>query len=226
MEKLRLVLLAVLLAGVGSAIARTLLVPAAESRPVTPYALPATVPLPGWHLESSRPLAPPARTADVSNLAISGRRYNYHQPGLSLQVYTWYLATTSGDVKYYNRSHKFSSVPPSSVPLVLALRHHNELGYYYGFIHGERAYLSTCLNPRGPATVTEVQFRRNRYLYDLSWHRLLPWLLGQGKLHDRRCLWTHLSLPVAASTTESTFAALEQAGENWADWWRSRFPQP
>ena len=224
--RIRSILLAVLLIGVGSAIVRTLLVPVAESHPVSPYTLPATVPLPDWHLESSRPLAPRNRTANVSNFAISGRRYHYRQQGLYLQVYTWYLAQTSGDVRYYNRSRKFSSVPPSSDSLVLALRHHQGLGYYYGFVWGERAYLSTCLNPRGSATVTEVQFRRNRYLYDLRWHRFLPWLLGQGKLHDRRCLWMHLSLPVTSSTTERTFVALEQAGENWADWWRSRFPQP
>jgi cyanosortase A-associated protein len=46
------------------------------------------------------------------------------------------------------------------------------------------------------------QFLKNQVTYDLQIGRLMPWLLGEETLRDRRCLWAHLSTPLNGTNPE------------------------
>ncbi len=105
-----------------------------------------------------------------------------------------YMVKTHGNVKSF--IEKYYSLPLSSGQPTLVLRQQANTGFYNLFTYQQRAYLSTCINSRGGSTVTAPQFRRNRLIYDMRLGRLFPWLVGQGTIRDRRCLWAHLSVPL------------------------------
>jgi len=73
------------------------------------------------------------------------------------------------------------------------------------------AYLNACINSRGGSTFTKEQFNYNRIHRDTQFNRLLAWLLIQQPLRDKRCLWTHLSIPLNRSSPESAYVILENA---------------
>lgn len=217
MEKFRISLLAVIFGSVFCVLGKTILPPTAAS--IIPSVFPTTVPLPTWQAQKSHPLAAPTPTAEFPEY-ISGRQYKYIQNGLPLDIEMRYMVNTPGHIKYYVRS-----ILPSPNQLTFALRQHQGVGFYYLFAHQQRAYLSTCINSRGGTTVTEAQFQRNRYLYDIQLGRLLPWLLGQQSFQDKRCLWAHLSIPLKNSASEDSYQTLEKAWFDWYQWWHPRFPQ-
>lgn len=221
MEKVRILLLAVIFGSVFFVLFRTILAPTQGNSTVTPFVFPTAVPLPKWQLSSSYPLANPITS---SPKFLSGRHYRYIQNDLTLDIEMRYVVDTQGDVKDFIKN--YSSMPPSSGQLELVLLRQERVGFYSLGAYQQRAYLSTCINSRGGSTVTEAQFTQNRYTYDLRLGRLLPWLLGSGTLRDGRCLWANLSIPLKNSLPESAYQTLEKAWESWYQWWRPRFPQP
>lgn len=92
------------------------------------------------------------------------------------------------------------------------------------YTYKQQAYLDACINPQGGSTFTSDLFDANRIRYDLQFARLLPWLLGHQELRDKRCLWTHLSIPLDRSSSDA-YVSLEQAWFSWHKWWSSRFPK-
>lgn len=216
MEKLRLSLLAVIFGSVFCVLGKTIIEPTTGNNTVASFIFPPTVPLPEWQPLKSRPLAV-TPIGDSPNL--SGRQYQYIQNDLTLDIEMRYLINTIGHVQFFIRS-----LPQFPGQLTLASRHREGLGYYYLFAYEQRAYLSTCINSRGDTTVSEAQFLRNRYLYDMQFGRLLLWLLNRGSFQDKRCLWAHFSIPVKNSA-EDTYKNLEKAWEDWYRWWQPRFPQ-
>ncbi|MEA5581253.1 hypothetical protein VB620_07860 [Nodularia harveyana UHCC-0300] len=50
---------------------------------------------------------------------------------------------------------------------------------------------------------------QNRYQYDLTSYRILPWLFGQDVLRDDRCLWTQLSMPLNGLPATDVYPILE-----------------
>jgi cyanosortase A-associated protein len=216
MEKLRLSFLAVIFGSVFLVLGRTILVPTTANSTVTPFIFPTAVPLPEWQPLVSRPLAAPV----PENLEyVSGRLYRYIQKNRTLDIEMRYMINTPAGVRFFIRF-----ILPFPGQLTLALQEQEGVGFYYLFVYQQRAYLSTCINPRGGSTVTEFQFQRNRYLYDMHLGRLLAWMLG-GTFKDRRCLWAHLSTPLKNSSSENAYRILEQAWFDWYQWWRTRFPQ-
>lgn len=217
MEKLRQGLLAGILGSVLLVLAKTILAPDTAQTAVTAFVFPPAVPLPQWQPIASRPLA-----ADGSPY-LTGRQYRYQQRRLPLEIEMRYLVDVLPDVKDF--IHKYSSLPPSQTQLALTLRHHSDIGFSYLFATEGRAYLSSCINPRGGTTVTPSQFQHNRYVHDLQPGRLLPWLLDRVPALDMRCIWTQLSVPVNTSNLEAAYHTLEQAWLDWYRWWHPRFPQ-
>ncbi len=154
--------------------------------------------------------------------------YQYLRDRLPLDIemryaVNWGLPGNGLNVKLFIQL--YSSTPPSSGQLAKSLHQKVQpgVGFYYLFAFGGRAYLSSCIKSRGGTTVTEAQFQRNRYLYDLKLSRLFAWLLGQGTVRDTHCLWTHLSMPANTSAPEAAYHTLEQVWFDWYKWWLPRF---
>ena len=213
-QNLRVAVIAVTLSSALLVLTKVILDPAKNSYQVSSYTFPLAVPLPGWQTLPSTSLAMPKTLPEY----LSGRSYQYKQGDTRLTIEMRYLNDTSGEVK--NLLENYTSI--SSSP---KLRHRAGIGFYGIFIYQQKAYLSSCINPRGVSTVTQRQFTQNHRTYDIQINRLLLWLLGQKKLEDKRCLWTHLSTPLKSSSSEA-YQLLENAWFTWYQWWYPRFPKP
>jgi len=162
------------------------------------------VPLPQWQLVASQPLK--AETVDLQafgKLVLPGREYRYIQNDLDIKMR--YEVETDGDFKEFIKKHtdiRFRSINH-------LMRQHEQLGFYGLFVYQKRAYLNACINSRGGSTFTKEQFNYNRIHRDTQFNRLLAWLLSKP-LRDKRCLWTHLSIPLNRSSPESAYV-LENA---------------
>ncbi len=216
-KQLRQLLLIGTLTSVCLVLSRSVLRPAAGDRLATTYVFPPAVPLPGWQLLESHPLA--EKTADRPAY-VTGRRYRYSHNGLPLDIEMRYLdgGKLSFDIKPFIQQY----TPVSLSPGQLLIR--QQQGGFYGlFTYKERAYLSACMTPQNSSTVTYEQY--NRIIYSVEFSRLLPQLLIHERLLDRRCLWAHLSIPTQ-QPSESAYLTLEEAWLAWYQWWSPRFPKP
>ncbi|NHC37205.1 cyanoexosortase A system-associated protein [Scytonema millei] len=190
-------------------------------RKVTPFTFPATVPLPQWQQVASQPL--PDRIVEqepYGKVAFPGKRYQYKQNNLLLDVDTRYELNTVGDGQQAIADNLNLSFPTNRSPL--QIRRDPQLGDYAVFVHQQKAYLNACINSRGGSTFTPSQFDSNRLRYDFQFPRIALWLLGRQELRDNRCIWTHLSLPLKQPVPEA-YSTLEQAWFSWYKWWSSRF---
>lgn len=106
-------------------------------------------------------------------------------------------------------------------------RERPDVGEYSLFVHKDKAYLSTCINPQGITTITGDKFHANSNpnpLKGIPVNRLLPWILGQQTLRDSRCIWTVLSTPIDRAAPDGTMKTLETIGLTWIRWWQANFP--
>jgi cyanoexosortase A len=148
-------------------------------------------------------------------LVRSGQDYKYlrNQENLTLQMR--YVVNTRGNLN------------PFSVKLSRELRKKAEdnikkiegVGYYLLYHDQQNAYLTACINSRGGSTVNSSQFMTNRYKYDVTLDRMLPWIFGQDVLRDDRCIWTQLSIPLNREIATNVYPVLESVWhENYATW--------
>ncbi|HEY9614615.1 cyanoexosortase A system-associated protein [Allocoleopsis sp.] len=216
-KTVRIWLLAVLFIGVLCVLLKSILFPPSNKTAVTPFVFPTTVPLPQWQLLDSMPLK---ITNDPNFLA--SRRYRYQQSPILLTIDIHYIVNSSGDVKDFLQKHIFSQQAASSV----AIRQKVGVGFHALFSYQGKAYLSSCMNPRGGSTVTFDQFRQNRNTYDVKPGRLILWLLGFQELRDFRCMWNMLSVPLEKTKPEEAYSILENAWFSWYSWWQPHFPRP
>lgn len=190
----------------------------------TPFTFPATVPLPEWRFLASSSLVKGPEQQSESYYYSVGKHYRYIDSKLPLDIEMRYIVNTDGDVAKFVQ--EYTSVPLAANNLFQFVRQHPETGFYSLFNYHNQAYLSTCINSRGGSTATHNQFIHNQITHDLQFYRLVPWLLGQTILRDRRCLWTNLSIPLNQSSPEHAYRTLEKTWLNWYQWWRPRFPKP
>jgi len=210
----RLSLLVLAFSGALFVLGKAIVTPkAATTQPA--YRLPATVPLTDWQTVSSAALQPIPE-------AIASQQYEYRQQQ-SLNVQLRYMIG-DGDVNRF----LFVHTPIRQDNNRLVLKYQPKIGFYGVLPYQKRAYLSACISPRGESTVTAQQFVQNLRTHDLIPSRVLPWLLGQQPLLDRRCLWTLMSIPVAANadltTLDNAYKTLEVAWFSWYRWWQPNFP--
>lgn len=223
-KQLRIPLLAFTFANVLLVFGRSVLDPSIGKRTLTPFVFPPVIPLPQWQLVESQPLK--GETIELlafGKVVLPGREYRYVQKELPLNIKMGYELEADGNFKRFIKNYtdiKFS--PNQPLPDV---RQHKQLGFYGLFVYQKRAYLNACINSRGGSTFTTEQFNYNRSHYDAQFNRILAWLLVQQPLRDRRCLWTHLSIPLNRSSPEAAYVILENAWESWYEWWRPRFPK-
>lgn len=220
----RRMLLAFTFAGVIFTFAKFSLDSTAGNRSVTPFTSPSVVPLAGWQFTKSLPLTlPEVDSEDNYGIVSTSRQYNYRQESQQLEVEIHYETGTLGN--FYSYIKYYSPMQWDSLELMQDSLHQKGVGFYNMFVSQGRSHLVACINPRGGSTVTPTQFSANRRTYDLQFQRLLPWFLGKESLIDRRCLWTHLSMPLDRMSAKTTYPILEKAWQSWYHWWSDRFPQ-
>jgi cyanosortase A-associated protein len=66
---------------------------------------------------------------------------------------------------------------------------------------------------------------QNRYTYDLTRNRILPWILGSEILKDHRCIWVELAISLEGTTTDSAYTTLESVWAANYNQWQSQFPK-
>lgn len=196
-------------------------------RAPTPVDFPQTIGLTGWQMLESKPLA---AHSFPNGMVATGKLYRYQSQGA--------IATTPPidiEVRYItdgvaNRPTVDAMLPiftkiPASVLQPTTMKQ-SQLGFYSLFVHQQKAYFSTCINPQGIATVTGDQFHNNSNpkLDTQAIARLVPWLLGQQTLRDSRCIWTVLSTPIDRATSNDRIKSLETIGVSWIRWWQLHFP--
>lgn len=236
MEKFRIPLLAIVFGTVFFFLGKAILFSPSERSSVvssrfTPFVFPTNVPLSGWQLSSSSSppapltLPPTADTETYSLRTLARKQYRYIQNNLPLDIHMTYVVNTSGKFNLKSTvKDYFSTKLPLNLPLP-TLRHQEGIGFYNLVTVEQRAYLNACINSRGGSTITQLQFMLNRYVYDIRPDRIILWLLGEAPLRDRRCLWTHLSIPLKNTSSNNAYQILETAWFSWYQWWLPRFPK-
>lgn len=185
-----------------------------------------TVPITGWQFLESSPIEDKS-TLEPGGSPAHGQRYQYRQADTLMDIE---LRHTIGDGNVSRFLFVYSSVREGNSKLSSGIRNRTDIGYYGVLTHKGRAYLTACINARGGSTVTDQQFRHDRFVHDVQISRILPWLWGKEPLMDHRCLWTLMSIPVkpdANSTSvdsQEAYKKLEAAWASWYQWWRSNYP--
>lgn len=197
-------------------VGKSILFPQEEPKANT-FIFPEEVPIAQWQTS----VAPPLQSLTQQNSDLLARKnYRYVKNGLSLDIEMRYLQNFyNADISDYIRRNL--GIKSSSV-----VRQQKETGYYGLGVDEQKAYLSTCINPRGGSTFTHAQFRDNRFSQDINLNRIMPILQGKEALLDKRCLWVHLSIPLQNSSPEEAYQVLEKAWLSWYQWWQPRFPKP
>lgn len=179
---------------------------------------PPVVPLPKWQLIDSIEI----NSISEKPWILPGRHYRYTQNQLPLSIYMHSVEPPDGDVKQLIDRHtaiKFSAAQPT-----LSIRQQAGVGFYGVYVYQQQAYLDACINERGISTFTAEQFSQNRKHYELQFNRLLSHLFtGTPPLRERRCLWSHLSIPLKGASPEAAYNNLETIWFYWYTWWSSRF---
>jgi cyanosortase A-associated protein len=213
----RISILAVTLGGVLLVAGKLFFYPTVGNLTTVEYNFPESVPLSEWQMVESLPL----KIAETSQVKV-GRKYRYQKNNLSLEVEMRYVLGTNGDVASMMKGHTILKSSPGK----LAVANIPGVGFYGIVQQQNRLYLSSCINPRGGATVDAEQFRYNRNTQDIRFDRLLFWLLGKGNIQDQRCLWAQMSVPLDRTTPEDANKVLQNAWVSWHQWWQPRFPEP
>lgn len=229
----RLIGLGLVAAGTAVVLARAALSPGL-GKP-RPYAFPAeSISLPGWQFQTSQPLTVVAQESEYLYPALqAAQQYVYASTGEAdetvgrddpLGIEMYYLVLTDGQIQRYVREYHPEDIRSKEDVPPLDERQ-TEVGTHYLFTHGDRAYLSACINSYGPSTVTRDQFELNRNTHDLQVNRFWPVFWGREPIRDRRCLWVLMSLPADDDAQrDESFAQLEQVWPSWYAWWSNRFP--
>ncbi|MGB3204496.1 MAG: cyanoexosortase A system-associated protein [Crinalium sp.] len=179
---------------------------------------PDGVPLPKWQLIESREIQPISGKPWI----FPGRDYRYIQNQLPLTISMRYVEFANGDVKELIDKH--TSIKLSTVKPKVSIRQQPGVGFYGVYVYQQRAYLDACINASGSSTFTAEQFSNNRKRHQLQLNRLLGYLFtGTPPLHDQRCLWSHLSIPLKDASAEAAYNNLETLWLPWYTWWSSHF---
>lgn len=192
------------------------------------YQLPKDLVLKDWRLQSSNNLD---NINEANNSSV--RQYIYILPNQEISskssqelridfIYTYRVMPLSNYLSILNI--QYSGKP-------LDIKYADNIGYYALFTEQKRAYLASCINPRGESTVTEKQFKNNQDKYDFSIDKLGLYLIGKADLRDSRCLFTVMSISLENDTSQvsnsldNTYQTLEASWKEWYIYWKNKFPE-
>lgn len=199
----------------------TLIIPEVARREIQPLQFPSKVTLSGWTEEKSIPLVKQPETKLRFDRLRSGREYHYGQQEAKVTVALRFSSPTVGRLENYIKQ----TYPK---PLETAYRQGNtryipNRGNYRLFQDDEKAYLSACLTPTGESTVDFQNYvnKANRQVF--NWQTLIPRLLGEKSLRERRCLWVNLSTPLNSNSPETSYQLLESVFKTGYPKWQGLF---
>ncbi|HEY9770402.1 MAG TPA: cyanoexosortase A system-associated protein [Coleofasciculaceae cyanobacterium] len=208
--------------GINLAVVYALIVPAVGYRSTADFKFPESL-----SLNSATAIAvksnltkPKAKTLSTEIIK-SRKKYKYVLDKQEIDLDLNYLVGTRGDVETYLQS--YTSLP-ASIIRAKTVKHKKETGFYTVFSDRDRVYLSSCISPRSPSSVTQRQFSQHRYQNDFQFQVGLDWLKGKESIRDRRCLWVHLSTAITQSDTQAAYEALEAVWVDLYQWWLPNFP--
>lgn len=202
--------------------AYSIIKPTVGNRDVSSFSFPDRVPLKTWQLVESESIIDREREKkEQEEIVAASKNYIYSKDRLSLEVEMRYLVGTRGNVPGILQNQV---AIPAKVLKKAKTQTIEDIGFYTLFHDRDRAYLSSCINSRGNTTVNQKQFSQNRYTHDLKYSLIVPWLLGQDSIRDRRCLFTNLSIPVDNLPPETAYKILQEVWQDWYSWWQPRFP--
>ncbi len=221
-QKWRLPSLATTWIGMVFAAIYQVFVPTAGRQLLPNIAFPDRLSLNGWHTTEATSLAATRRDAPIasgSGLVQFGKQYRLHKNNQQLEVQMHYVVNTKGEpIPFLGPTNLVKDVQKNMLKL-------DGIGYYELKNDARLAYLTACINPRGGSTVTSAQFNHNRFNYDYTWSRVVPWVLGLEILKDNRCVWVQLSTRLDGSNYESATRILESVWAANYSTWQSQFPK-
>jgi cyanoexosortase A len=197
----------------------TLLFPQIGRRQLPNLNYPSQISLAGWNQANRVSLMGENENTELSfEYFRSGQKYQYYQGEKEVTVQLKLIEGTLGHVPGYVKTYTslkkaFSEGRTQSQP---------GMGRYQLFSDESQAYLSACLTSNGESTVTGKNFvsKMNR---NLLRENLLPKIVGQKSLRQRRCLWVHLSTPVDQDSPEEGYRVLESVFEKGYSQWQGLF---
>jgi len=190
----------------------------ASKRPLITSIFPDNIALNNWQQVKVKSWSP--RKYDTQRntefpIVQSGKDYSYIKNNQPLELQMRYVINTRGEPNPFLEQLSKDLLKDSQKNIIYV----KGIGYYALYSDSKQAYLTACINPRGGSTVNSNQFMQNRYTYDLTWNRILPWVFGQGVLRDNRCIWTQLSIPLNGGVDSSIYPVLESFwAENYVVW--------
>lgn len=222
--------LAIASIGTNLAVVYGLIVPTVGNRPVADFEFPDR-----FSLNSNQVIA--VKSSLVSQkiknqereVIKATQKYKYIQDKQEISLDISYLVGTRGDVATYLQ--EYTDIAPEIIK-TKKVKHITGVGYHALLANSDRqdqsqnnrAYLSSCISPRSPSNITQVQFSQFRYQNDLQLQVGLDWLQGKASIRDRRCLWVLLSTPIKLSDTTTAYQILENAWQDLYRWWLPNFP--
>ncbi|MEH2364420.1 cyanoexosortase A system-associated protein [Nostoc sp.] len=187
----------------------------ATKRPLTTSTFPENIALNSWQQIKVKSWSKQKSDTQIIAEFESGKDYSYTKNNLPLELQMRYVINTRGELNPFLQQSSKNLVKDSQKNI----RYVKGIGYYELYSDSKQAYLTACINPRGGSTVNSNQFMQNRYTYDLTWNRLLPWFLGKEVLRDNRCIWTQLSIPLNGVVNSKVYPVLESFwAENYVAW--------
>lgn len=222
-SKIYTAVLVILFFTVISATAKSILTSKSSNNPFQPYQFPQTIPLASWQLSKSEPLKLDNQSSKYDE-TLAGRTYIYSQKSNFIGIEARYIVATLGDNPYLI-SQNTSIASETTLNKIIKYKYLPNIGFSSYFVYQGQAHLSSCINSRGGSTATGAQFSKNRRIHDLRLERLLPVLLGEESVQDRRCLWIYMSMPLKNLNDNQAHHILEQVWIQWFDWWKFNFPQ-
>jgi len=220
-KKLRTLLLSTTFFGVLLVLGKTFFFPLESRNTRISFDFPTAVPLESWHPIANTSMKSWSESFTyLQSDQLIEQYYRYTRDNIPLEIRMYYVNGTDGSTNLWLKDAVIDN--SAVVPQLPVIRQDEEIGFYTLFANTEQAYLSSCINRFGRATVTSEQFARNLNLYTLNLERIIPWLLGQQELRDKSCLWTTLSIPLQNSSPDIAYQTLEEAWESWYRWWKPK----
>ncbi len=211
------------IAGVTMAITTvlTILVPQIGRREISPLQFSSQLNLSDWEQENSISLVTTPQTELTHHRLRSGRKYHYKKQQRQVEAALRFISPTFGNIeKYLQKTYD------KTFQIAYQQGQTNYLpsfGYYRLFKDEKQAYLSACLTPTFESTVSQRQYvsQANRQVF--NWQTLIPRLLGEKSLRERRCLWVNLSTPLNSNSPETSYQLLESVFKTGYPKWQGLF---
>jgi len=199
----------------------TLLIPEVGRREIQSLQFPSQMTLSGWEEQKSVSLVDNPEPRLQLHRLRSGHEYHYQQQATEVTAALRFFSPTFGNVEEYVK--KTYDPPLQKAYAQGTTKYLSNLGTYHLFHDQETAYLSACLTPEGESTINVAAYmnKTNRGIF--NGQTLIPRLLGQRSLRERRCLWVNLSTPLQQNSPEASYRRLESVFKAGYSQWQGLF---